>query len=127
MLDEYNEIWDKIKNKLNIKFHSMLVYNEIYIQAKVRESDGVIKTNFLCDEIPKESIHFTCIACITIDSVLRMKKTYPQVYLEECKYKPKKIKMTKFIDTELGTESGSELESDTELESKSELESETES
>ena len=82
MLDEYNEIWDKIKNKLNIKFHSMLVYNEIYIQAKVREFDGVIKTNFLCDEIPKESIHFTCIACITIDSVLRMKKTYPQVYLE---------------------------------------------
>ena len=73
MLDEYNEIWDKIKNKLNIKFHSMLVYNEIYIQAKVREFDGVIKTNFLCDEIPKESIHFTCIACITTDSVLRMK------------------------------------------------------
>ena len=46
-----------------------------------------------------------------------------QVYLEECKYKPKKIKMTKFIDTEL--ESESELESDTE-ESKSELEYDSE-
>ena len=80
-------------------------------KTKVREFNGVIKTNFLGDEIPKESMHYTCIACITIDSVMRMeKKNYPQVYLEECKYKPKKIKMTKFIDTEL--ESEPELESD---------------
>ena len=79
---------------------------------KVREFNGVIKTNFLSDEIPKGSIHYTCIACITIDSVMRMeKKSYPQVYLE-CECKPKKIKMTKFIDIEL--ESESELESDTE-------------
>ena len=68
----------------------------------------MIKTNFLGDEIPKESMHYTCIACITIDSVMRMeKKNYPQVYLEECKYKPKKIKMTKFIDNELESESES--------------------
>ena len=85
----------------------------------------MIKTNFLGDEVPKENVHYTCIACITIDSVMRMeKKNYPQVYLEECKYKPKKIKMTKFIEAVL--ESESELESDTELESKSELESDTE-
>ena len=77
----------------------------------------MIKTNFLGDEIPKESMHYTCIACTTIDFVMRMeKKNYPQVYLAERKYKPKKIKMTKFIDNEL--ESESELESDTELESK---------
>ena len=36
VLDKYNEIWDKIKNTLNIKFHSMLVYNEKYIKAKVK-------------------------------------------------------------------------------------------
>ena len=59
-------------------------------------------------------MHYTCIACITIDSVMRTeKKKYPQVYLEGCKYKSKKIKMTKFIDTELESESESELESDT--------------
>ena len=69
----------------------------------------------LGDEIPKESMHYTCIACITIDSLMRIeKKNYPQVYLEECKYKPKKIKMTKFIDNELESESESELEFDTE-------------
>ena len=43
------------------------------------------------------------------------KKNYPQVYLEECKYKMKNKKMSKFIDTELESES----ESDTKLESKS--------
>ena len=82
--DKCNEIWDKIKNKLSIKFHSMPVYDEKYIKAKVREIDGMIKTNFLGDEIPRENKHYTCIAYITIDSVMRMeKKNYPQVQLEE--------------------------------------------
>ena len=59
--------------------------------------------------MPKENEHYTCIACITIDSVMRMeKKNYPQVYLEECKYRMKKTKMTKFLELEL--ESESELE-----------------
>ena len=124
VLDKCNEIWNKIKKTLNIKFHSMLVYDEKYIKAKVREFNGVIKTNFLGDEIPKEGVHYAYIACITIDSVMRMKKmNHPQVYLEECKYKIKKIKMFKFINTEL--ESESELESDTKLESKSELKSDS--
>ena len=96
-------------------------------KAKVREFNGVIKTNFLGDEIPKESMHYTCIACITIDSVMRMeKKNYPQVYLKECKYKMKKTKMTKFIEAELESESHPELESDTELEAKLESDSDTE-
>ena len=87
----------------------------------------MIKTNFLGDEIPKESMHYTCIACITINSVMRMeKKNYPQVYLDECKFKPNEIKMAKFINTELESEPESELESDIELELKSELGSDTE-
>ena len=73
-LNKYNEIWDKIKETLNIKFHSMPVYDEKYIKAKVREFNGVIKTNFVGDEVPKENVHYTCIACITIDSVMRMEK-----------------------------------------------------
>ena len=70
VLDKYNQIWYKIKNKLNIKFHSMPVYDEIYIKAKVREFNGVIKTNLLGGKVPKENMHYTCIACITIDSVM---------------------------------------------------------
>ena len=69
----------------------MPVYDEKYIKVEVKEFNGVIKTNFLGDEIPKENVHYTCIACTTIDSVMKMeKKNYPQIYLEECKYKIKK-------------------------------------
>ena len=71
VLDKYNEIWGKIKETLNIKFHSMPIYDEKYIKVKVRE---LKKKNFLGDEIPKENVHYTCIACITIDFVMRMKK-----------------------------------------------------
>ena len=53
VLDKYNEIWDKIKGTLDMNLHSMPVYDKKYIKAKVREFNGVIKTNFLGDEIPK--------------------------------------------------------------------------
>ena len=89
--DKYNEILFVIKDKLGIKFHGKPVYKQKYLKAKVKEFDGVIKTNFLGNDMPKENMHYTCIACITIDSVLTIdKKNHPQVYLEECKYKVKK-------------------------------------
>ena len=125
VLDKYSEIWDKIKETLNITFHSMPDYDiyKTYIKGKVREFNGVIKTNFLGDEVPKENKHYTCIACITIDSVMRMEKeNYPQFHLEECKYSMKKTKMTKFIAAELKSEPESELESDIELELKPDTE-----
>ena len=56
--------------------------------------------------MPKEKIHYTSIACITIDFVMRMdKKNFPQVYLKEYKYKTKEIQMSRFIDTELDLDS----------------------
>ena len=42
-----------IKNKLIIKFHSKPIYDQKYLKAKVREFDGVIKTNFLGSDTPK--------------------------------------------------------------------------
>ena len=85
--DKYDKIWDVIKNRLGINFHSKPVCEYVYLKAKVREFDGLIKTNFLGNDVPKENMHYTCTACITIDSVLRTnKKNHPQAYLEECKY-----------------------------------------
>ena len=116
MLYRYNEIWDKIKEKLSIKFYSKPIYDKKYIKAKVTEYDGVIKTNFLGNKVRKENMSYTCIACLTIDSVVRKdKKNYPQVYLEECKYKIRKIQMPRFINAELKSESEPKSESDTEL------------
>ena len=74
ILDKYNKIWDVIKNKLDIKFHSKPVYDETYVKTKVREFDGKIKTNFVGNEVPKENVHYTCIGCITIDSAMRTDK-----------------------------------------------------
>ena len=43
-----------------------------------------------------------------------IKKNYPQVYLEECKYKEKKIQAPRFISTELESDSDSEPDSEAE-------------
>ena len=43
---KYEDIWDVIKNKLDIKFHSQAIYENKYLKAKVREFNGNIKTNF---------------------------------------------------------------------------------
>ena len=92
------------------------------MKAKVREFDGLIKTNFLGNNMSKENMHYTCIACITIDSVMRIdKKNHPQVYLEECKYRVKKIQMSRFINTELKSDSDSEPDSEVESKSDAEL------
>ena len=110
---KYEEIWDVVKNKLNIKFHSQPIYENKYLKAKVREFNGNIKTNLLGNNVPKENTYYTCIACITRDSVLKMnKKNYPQVYLEECKYKVKQVRTPRFINTELELDSESDVEAD---------------
>ena len=59
VLDKYSKIWNKIKKTLNIKFHSMPVYDEKYIKARVKEFNGVVKTNFLGGEYQEK-------ACITL-------------------------------------------------------------
>ena len=116
-----------IKDKLGIKFHIEPVYEYKYLKPKVREFDGMIKTNFLGKGMPKENINYTCIACTTIDSVLKInKKNHQQGYLEECKYKIKKIQMPKFIKTDSDLDSDlekMEAKIDNELESGSDNDS----
>ena len=45
------------------------------------------------------------------------KKNHPQVYLEECKYRVKKMQMSRFINTELesDSDSDSDLEADSDM------------
>ena len=60
------------------------------------------------NDMPKENMHYTCIACITIDSVLTIDK---------------KNLMSRFINTELKSDSESDLDSELETKIDSELES----
>ena len=61
VLEKYKQIWDVIKNKLDIKFHSKPIYEKNYLKTKVREFDCAIKTNFLGNDIPKENMYYKCI------------------------------------------------------------------
>ena len=85
-----------------IKLASDPIYDGSYIKSKVKTFSEVITTLFDGNEIPKERVEYVFIPCINIDSVLKVDKIYyPQVYLEQCKYKVKKIEMKSFIDYEI--------------------------
>ena len=85
MLEKYNEIWEKVKNRLKKEFDSEPVYNAKYLKAKLKSCNGKIP-NFRDNKIPREGSQFICLSLILIDSVFRTGKNYPWVFLEECKY-----------------------------------------
>ena len=79
-------------------------YDDSYIKTKVKTFSEVIKTLFDGNEIPKEIVEYACIPCI--DFLVKIdRKYYPQVYLEQCKYKVKKREMKSFIDYEIDLDS----------------------
>ena len=53
VLVKYNEIWNKPKNILNIKFHSTPVFDEKY-KNEAKEFNGVFNTNFGSDKVLKK-------------------------------------------------------------------------
>ena len=80
---KYNEIWNKIKELLGgINLSSDSSYDNQYIKTKVK-TFKMVKTFFSDDIIPEEKVECECISCISVDSVLKIDKTYyPQVDLE---------------------------------------------
>ena len=102
---KYNSIWNKIKKLLgNIKLSSDVIYDDQYIKTKVK-TFKMVKTLFSDDKIPEKRVECECISCISVDSVLKIeKKWYPQVYLEQCKYKVKERKIKSHIDYDLDSD-----------------------
>ena len=101
--EKYNEIWEVVRKLLKAKFTVGPVRDDKYIVAKLKIFNGTNRTTFTDNIIPIERNNYTCIAAIDIDSVLKIdnKRTYPQAYLEQCKYKLKKRKHVNFIDFEI--------------------------
>ena len=94
---KYHEIWKVIRKLL--KFTVSPIRDDKYIIAKLKIFKNVNITTFTNNVIPEEITHNTCISAIDIDSVLKIdKKAFPQAYLEQCKYKLKKRKRTRYID-----------------------------
>ena len=100
--EKYNEIWNVVKRLLKLKFFVNPVRDDKYIIAKLKIFNKINGTTFTNSVMPIEKNHYICIPAIDIDSVLKIdKKTFPQAYLEQCKYKLKKRKPVSFIDFEI--------------------------
>ena len=92
----YTEIWNKIKNSLNLKFHSQLIYDDKYIKTKVKTFNNIINTLFSVNEIPKERNHYICIAATCIDSVLRVGKKLSSSLLRAMQIQNEKKEASRF-------------------------------
>ena len=101
--EKYNEIWEVVRKLLKLKFTVGPVRDDKYLIAKLKIFNGTNRTTFTKNAIPIERTSYNCIPAIDIDSVLRIdnKRSYPQAYLEQCKYKLKKRKIVNFIDDEV--------------------------
>ena len=116
LLKNYNKIWKKIEELMNIDFKSKFVYgnDDKYIKTKIKIYATSIITNFHKNKMPKGKAPCKCLSIIRIDSVIKAnKKYYPQILLEECKYIQEKIKTENYIDEDLeNSDSNNETESD---------------
>ena len=111
---KYNEIWVVVRKLLKLTFTVNPIRDDKYIIAKSKIFNGTNNTTFTDNIILIERNHYTCIAAIDIDSVLKIdnKSAYPQAYLEQCKHKLKKRKHANFIDSEIVDEdSDSDIDS----------------
>ena len=97
--EKYNEIWEVVRKLLKVKF----TVDDKYIIAKLKIFNGTNRATFTNDTIPIKRNLYTCIPAIDIDSVLKIdnKRTYPQAYLKQCKYKLRKRRVVNFIDDEI--------------------------
>ena len=92
-LERYTAIWEKISVLVNKKFDSDPIYDNKYINTKIRSYNNDIKTNF-CNidnknnKLPEKNKLYKCVSLISLDSIIKInKKYYPQTLLQECVYK----------------------------------------
>ena len=71
LLKKYNEIWEKVKNIIKKEFDIESIYNEKYLNAKIKYYNGKINTNFHNNKIAKEGSQV-----ILIDSDFRTGNYY---------------------------------------------------
>ena len=80
ILKSYNKIWEKVERLMFTEFDSEPTYgdDDKYIKTKIKSYKDSITTNFYKKDTCK------CPLCI--------QKYYPQIFLEECKYKQQQQK-----------------------------------
>ena len=92
-LERYTAIWEKISDLVNKKFDSDPIYNNKYINTKIRSYNNDIKTNFRNvanknNKLSEKNKPYKCVSLISLNSIIKInKKYYPQTLLQECVYK----------------------------------------
>ena len=117
-LERYTAIWEKISDLVNKKFDSDPIYNNKYINTKIRSYNNDVKANYRNidnknNKLPEKSKLYKCVSLISLDSIIKInKKYYPQTLLQECVYKLINKKVENIITN---TNLDSSSESDNEL------------
>ena len=118
-LERYIAIWEKISDLVNKKFDSDPIYNNKYINTKIRSYNNDIITNFFNidnknNKLPEKNKPYKCVSLISLDSIIENNtKYYPQTLLQEGVYKliNKKVEnIITNIDLELSSEYENELD-----------------
>ena len=118
-LERYTAIWEKISDLVHKKFDSDTIYNNKYINTKIRSYNNDIITNFRNidnknNKLPVKNKPYKCVSLISLDSIIKLnKKYYPQTLLQECVYKliNKKVEnIITNINLDLSSESDNELD-----------------
>ena len=92
-LERYTAICEKINDLVNKKFDSDPIYNNKYINIKIRSYNNDLKTNFRNidnknNKLPEKNKPYKCVSLISLDSIIKISKKYfPQTLLQECVYK----------------------------------------
>ena len=120
-LERYNAIWEKISDLVNKKFDRDPIYNNKYINTKIRSYNNDIITNFRNiynknNILPGKNKPYKCVSLISLDSIIKFnKKYYPQTLLEECVCKLINKKVENII-TNINLDSSSESENESDYE-----------
>ena len=120
-LERYTKIWEKISNLIDKKFDSDPVYNNKYINTKIRSYNNDIITNFHDNDnknnkLPEKNKAYRCMSLISLDSIIKInKKYYPQTLLQECVYKLINRKVENII-TNINLDSSSESDNESDYE-----------
>ena len=88
ILENYSEIWNKIKSLTKKEFNSEPVYNDKYIKTKIKIYNNRVYALFRHNKIPKDNQCDVCLSVISLHSIFvnLNKEYYSQIFLEECKY-----------------------------------------
>ena len=89
-LERHTKIWEKISDLIDKKIDSDPVYNNKYINTKIRSYNNDIITNFhdtdnKNNNLPEKNKVYRCMSLISLDSIIKInKKYYPQTLLQKC-------------------------------------------